>query len=77
MYDAYQMSGRRVVLAQKGDRKKELKICRPVAIINVMCKLFMAVVRERINEWVEESWMIGDIQGGFEAGEGQRIICLC
>ena len=52
----------------KGGSKKELKNCGPVAIINVMCKLFMMVVRERINEWVEESEMLGDIQGGFRKG---------
>ena len=39
-----------------------------MAIINVVCKLFMMVLRERINEWVEESGMLGDIQGGFRMG---------
>ena len=34
-----------------------------------MCKLFMMVVRERINEWVEESGILGDIQGGFRNGQ--------
>ena len=58
----------RVVLVHKGVIKKELKNYRPVALINVMCKLFMMVVRERINEWVEESGMLGDIQGGFRKG---------
>ena len=52
----------------KGGSKKELNNYRPVAITNVMCKLFMMVVRERINEWVEESGMLGDIQGGFRMG---------
>ena len=28
----------------------------------------MRVARERINEWVEESGMIGDIQDGFRNG---------
>ena len=58
----------RVGLVDKGGSKKELKNYTPVAIINVMYKLFMMVVRERINEWVEESGMIGDIQGGFRRG---------
>ena len=30
-----------------------------MAIINVVCKLFMMVLRERINGWVEESGMLG------------------
>ena len=34
----------RVVLVYKGGSKKELKNYRPVAIINVMYKLFMIVV---------------------------------
>ena len=33
-----------------------------------MCKLFMMVVREIINESVEGSGMLGDIQGGFRRG---------
>ena len=61
------------MLVHKGGSKKELKNYRPVAIINVVCKLFMMVLRERINGWVEESGMLGDIQGG----EGQRITFLC
>ena len=39
-----------------------------MAIINVMCKLFMIVARKGINEWVEESGILGDIQGGFRNG---------
>ena len=58
----------RVVLVHKGGSKKELKNYRPVAIINVVCKLFMMVLSERINGWVEESDMLGDIQGGFRKG---------
>ena len=61
----------------KGGIKKEFNNYIPVAIINVMCKLFMMVVRERINEWVEESGMLGDIQCGFRRGRRTGIICLC
>ena len=53
---------RRGVLVHKGGSKKELRNYRPVAIINVMCKLFMMVI---INELVEESGILGDIQGVF------------
>ena len=57
------------MLVHKGGSKKELKNSRPVAIINVVCsKLFMMVLRERINGWVEESGMLGDIQGDFRMG---------
>ena len=37
----------RVVLVHKGGSKKELKNYRQVTIINVMCKLFIMMVRER------------------------------
>ena len=59
----------KVVLVHKGGSKKELKNYKPAAIQNVMCKLFMMVVRERINELVEENGMLGDIQGGFRKGQ--------
>ena len=51
-----------------GGSKKELKNDRPVAIINVVRKLFMMVFGEIINGWVEESDMLGDIQAGFRKG---------
>ena len=35
---------------------------------NVVCKLFIMVLRAIINGCVEESGMIGDIQGGFRVG---------
>ena len=41
-----------LVLVHKGKSKKEFKNYRPVAIINVACKLFMMVLGERINGWV-------------------------
>ena len=28
----------------------------------------MMIVRDRINEWVEETGMLGDVQGGFKRG---------
>ena len=52
----------------KGSSKKELNNYRPVAIIHVICKLFMMVVREIIHAWVKESGMHGDIQCGFRRG---------
>ena len=39
-----------------------------MAIINVVCKLFMMVLRERLNGWMEKSGMLGNIQGGFIKG---------
>ena len=61
----------------KGENNKELKNYRLMVIISVVCKLFMMVLREIINGWVEESGMLGDIQGVSEWGEGQKITFLC
>ena len=36
----------------KGGSKKELKNNRPVAIIIVVCKLFLVLLRDIINGWV-------------------------
>ena len=58
----------RVVLVHKGGDMSELKNYRPIAIINVICKLCMIIVRDRVNRWVEESGMLGDVQGGFRKG---------
>ena len=57
----------RVVLVHKGGDMSELKNYRPIAIINVICKLCMIIiiVRDRVNRWVEESGMLCDVQGGF------------
>ena len=55
----------RVVLVHKGGSKKEVSNYRPIAIINVICKLFMMLIRDSINGWVEESGMLGDVQVFF------------
>ena len=60
----------RVKLLHKGGRTDELKNYRPIAIINVTCKLCMLMVRERIYKWTEDSGMRDEIQGGFRRGRG-------
>ena len=39
----------RVVLVHKGGSKKEVSNYRPIAILNVICKLFMMLIRDSIN----------------------------
>ena len=55
----------RVVLIHKGGSVEDLKNYRPIAIINVICKLCMMIVKERISAWVEDTNMLGDVQCGF------------
>ena len=50
-----------VVLVHKGGSKIEVLNYIPIAIINVICKLFMMLIRDSINGWVEESGMVGDV----------------
>ena len=59
---------RRVKLLHKGGRTDEWKNYRPIAIINITCKLCMLMVRERIDKWTEDSGMLGEIQCGFRRG---------
>ena len=53
-------------LVHKGRSKKQVRNYRPIAIINVICKLFIMLIRDSINGWVEESGMLGDVQVFFE-----------
>ena len=52
----------------KGGDVSELNNYCPIAIISVICKLCMIIVRDRMNRWVDESGMLGDEQGGFRKG---------
>ena len=58
----------RAKLLHKGGRTDELKNYRPIAIINVTCKLCMLMERERIDKWTEDSGMLCEIQGGLIRG---------
>ena len=58
----------RVTLIHKGGSAHELKNYRPIAIVNIVCKLCMIIIRNRMNEWVESSRLLGDVQGGFRRG---------
>ena len=68
----------RVVLVHRGGSKKEVSNYRPIAIINVICKLFMMLITDSINGWVEESGMLGDVQGGFRrrCGTDDNLLML-
>ena len=74
----------RVVLVHKGGSKKEVSNYRPIAIINVICKRFMMLIRDSINGWVEESGMLGNVQVFFRRGRRtddnlfmlERSVCM-
>ena len=68
----------RVVLVYKETGVSERNNYRPVAIINVICKLCMIIVRDRINRWVEENGMLGEVQGGFRKGRsaGNNLLMM-
>ena len=62
----------RVVLVNTGGYMSELKNYRLIAVINVICKLCMLSVRDRVNIWVEESGMLGGT-GWFQKRKKNRI----
>ena len=64
-------------LLHTGGRTDELKNYRPIAIINITCKLCMLMVRERIDKWTEDSGMLVKFKAVSEEGGIQKIICLC
>ena len=65
------------MLVHNGGSKKEVSNYRPIAIINVICKLFMMLIRDSINGWVDDSGMLGDVQGFLEEDVGHMIIYSC
>ena len=67
----------RVKLLHKSGRRDELKNYRHIAIISVICKLCMLMVRERIDKWTEdvECWL--KFKAASEEGGVQKISCLC
>jgi hypothetical protein len=58
----------RVMLLFKGGERRNFKNYRPVAITSVMYKLFMMIMRERIEGWLEGNNLLSDLQGGFRKG---------
>ena len=63
------VEGEQSSISAHGRKQERVENFRQVAIINVVCKLFMMLLREIINGWLEESGMLGDIQGGFRMGQ--------
>ena len=57
-----------MTLRHKGGRTNELINYRPIAIINITCKLCMLMVGEIIDKWSEDSGMLGEFQGVFRRG---------
>ena len=58
----------RMVLIHKGGEKTALKNYRPVTIVDIEYKVFMLILRERVQKWAEEGRLMGDLQGGFRKG---------
>ena len=59
----------RVVLIQKGRNPSDMKNDGLIAIISIVFKICMMIVRDTINEWVDETGMLGNVQGGFRGGK--------
>ena len=62
----------RVTLIHKGNGKPKEKIenYRPIAVMNVMAKVFGTVINEKLKRWAEENKVWGEEQAGFRKGRG-------
>ena len=52
---------------EKAERT-ELKNYRPLTIVDIEYKVFMLIMRERVQKWAEEGGLMGDLHGGFHKG---------
>lgn len=55
----------RVTLIPKGEDKDNVTKYRPIAIMSVICKVAMMIIRNRLSRVVEEVNFLGHVQGGF------------
>ena len=62
----------RVTLIHKGRGKPKNNIenYRPIAVMNVMTKVFGVVINEKLKQWAEENKIWGEEQAGFRKGRG-------
>ena len=70
----YPVTGKksRVTLIYKGGGKPKNNIgnYRPIAVMNVMAKVFSVVMNEKLKQWAEENKIWGEEQAGFKKGRG-------
>ena len=62
----------RVTLIHKGGGKprEEIGSYRPIAVVNVLAKVFGWVLNNKVMKWVEEQRILGEEQSGFRPGRG-------
>ena len=62
----------RVTLIYKGGGKsrKEIGSYRPIAVMNVLAKVFGWVINTKLMNWAEENKVLGEEQSGFRKGRG-------
>ena len=62
----------RITLVHKGGGKprEEIGNYRPIAVVNVMAKVFGHIINNKIMSWIEERKVLGEEQNGFRRGRG-------
>ncbi len=70
----------RITLVHKGDGKDRQDIAnyRPIAVINILAKIFGMIINEKIRTWIETHKILGEEQSGFRKGRGglENILTL-
>ena len=62
----------RITLVHKGGGKSREDIgnYRPIAVINILAKVFGWIINEKLKTWIEEMKVLGEEQSGFRKGRG-------
>ena len=58
-----------VLIYKKGDNTDPSNF-RPIALRSCMCKLFVAIVSDRMSKWANVNNLLSNCQKGFRQGEG-------
>ena len=60
----------RITLVHKGGGKprEDIGSYRPIAVVNILAKIFGWVINDKMTRWMEERKVLGEEQGGFRKG---------
>ena len=60
----WKLSKMRLIYKGRGN-KDNIKSYRPITVTSVLYRLAMQIVKRRMEEWVEENQILGELQNGF------------
>lgn len=66
--EAWKQTRIRLLHKGKGKKFENLNSFRPIAVANSLYKLYMKMLKDRLNTFLEEEVIIGEMQNGFRQG---------